>query len=295
MKLKKENKLIALAAILCVSIIACSEADLQDNKSEQVALEQKTMSGTEAPLLSANGSYEAEETEHTLSDEKVIPIILPDKLIKTAKINFEVDDYIKARKQLDSVKNKCGAYVMKEDEQHKYNRIETTVVLRVQNSYFEKLIAGIGGVAKKIDNKTIDTYDVTEEFIDLEARIKTKKAVEKRYLEILHSAHKIKDILAVENDIRAIREEIEAKEGRLRYLSNKVSFSTITITMYQEIIHEKEEYIAPGFFKKLWKSISNGWEGLLLIILGFTNIWPLLITGALTFYFVRRRIQKKKS
>jgi len=92
---------------------------------------------------------------------------------------------------------------------------------------------------------------------------------------ILKRANTIKDILAVENQLRIIREEIEATEGRLRYLDNRTSYSTINLTFYERtgrIIRSRT-----GFFSKLSKAFRMGWQGLLMFIVGLGYIWPILL------------------
>ena len=73
-----------------------------------------------------------------------------------------------------------------------------------------------------MQRKNVSVQDVTEEYLDIEARLKTKKEVEARYIEILKSKTKtVEDVLKAEEQIRIIREEIEAREGRLNYLKNQ--------------------------------------------------------------------------
>jgi Flp pilus assembly protein TadB len=73
--------------------------------------------------------------------------------------------------------------------------------------------------------------DVTEEFIDLEARIKTQKALESQFLEIMKQAHKVEDALEVQRQIAEVRTEIEKLEGRKRFLENRATLSTITVNL----------------------------------------------------------------
>src|SRR5690606_18336536 len=88
----------------------------------------------------------------------------------------------------------------------------------------------------------VNAQDVTEEYYDLETRLKTKKEVEARYIEILKSKAKtVEEILIAEDKIRYLREEIEAVEGRLRLLKNKVGLSTIQIEIYQDAYFVKEK------------------------------------------------------
>ena len=73
----------------------------------------------------------------------------------------------------------------------------------------------------------IDSQDVTEEYIDITARLKTKKELEARYLELLKKANKVEEIVSIEKEIGNLRSDIESIEGRLRYINNAVAYSTL--------------------------------------------------------------------
>ena len=88
--------------------------------------------------------------------------------------------------------------------------------------------------------------DVTEEYTDVVIRLKNKKEAEKRFLEILKQTKTIKEILDVEEHLREIREEIESKEGRLKFLNDQVSYSTINLSIYQV----SESSMLPAFLRK---------------------------------------------
>ena len=77
----------------------------------------------------------------------------------------------------------------------------------------------------------VSGQDVTEEFIDLEARIKTQKALESQFLEIMKQAHKVVDALEVQRQVAEVRTEIEKLEGRKRFLENRASLSTISVSL----------------------------------------------------------------
>jgi chromosome segregation ATPase len=72
---------------------------------------------------------------------------------------------------------------------------------------------------------------VTEEYIDLEARLRTQKALEAQFLEIMKQAHKISDALEVQRQIAEVRADIERIEGRRRFLENQSALSTITLML----------------------------------------------------------------
>ena len=77
----------------------------------------------------------------------------------------------------------------------------------------------------------VSGQDVTEDFIDLEARIKTQKALELQFLEIMKQARKVEDALQVQSQIADVRTDIEKLEGRKRLLENRSSLSTITVSI----------------------------------------------------------------
>jgi len=85
-----------------------------------------------------------------------------------------------------------------------------------------------------------------------------------------------------EEKIRVLQEEIEAKEGRLRYLSDQVSWSTINLVLFQKMPVIPNDYIAKNtFFAKAKRGFGNGWAMITDTLLLFINIWPLaLVLGA---------------
>ena len=113
--------------------------------------------------------------------------------------------------------------------------------------------------------------DVTEKFLDIQARLKTKKELENRYLELLNKASSVTEIMEVEKQIGQLRQEIESKEGRLNYLKSKISLSTLTLTFYKSVPNEVE------FGNKFKTGFKNGWDNLIWFFVFITNIWPFVL------------------
>lgn len=213
-------------------------------------------------------------------------------IIKNASIEFQVEDFEKSTENINNIVKDFNAYIASSNQSNSSYEIENTVVIRLISSKFDSLIEELMKESIYLNYKNITSEDVTEEFIDINVRLKTKKKVEKRFLDILQQARTIEDILAVENQLRVIREEIDAKEGRLKYLKDKVKYSTITLTYYEKI-----EYLsAPetGFFHKIFKAFKKGWKQLLQFIVGLVYIWPFLIILAGSIYLIRRWLLKRK-
>ncbi|UAB86503.1 DUF4349 domain-containing protein [Zunongwangia sp. SCSIO 43204] len=166
----------------------------------------------------------------------------------------------------------------------------------MNNENFNKLINDLKGTSTFIRRVEINSNDVTEEFIDIESRLKTKKEVRERYIDILRNrSGEIKDVIAAEDAIRKITEEIEAKEGRLRYLQDKVSQSTINLEINQKVDFEKEpETFEKGFFTKAKESLETDWNIITEIFLLLLSIWPILLILA-AFLLWRRKWKQRKS
>jgi Domain of unknown function (DUF4349) len=213
------------------------------------------------------------------------------QIIKTGWMRVEIKDYSGDLAKIKSIIAKHQGYISGENESSTEYSLINSLTIRVPSTEFDSLVQDITKVAHKVDNKTINLNDVTEEFIDIEARLKTKKEVEQRYMEILKKAQTVQDILLVEQQLRMIQEEIEAKEGRLKYLQNQVSLSTLSLEIHQDFAAQ------PGFkfFGKLGEALKGGWKGFLNVIVGLIYIWPLILVAGGTLFWIFKRRRKKRS
>lgn len=208
------------------------------------------------------------------------------KIIKTADVRFQVKNLSKSIVKIQAMIRKYNGYVSSAKQERQYNQIQSNITIRVGSDTFEDLLDDILREGIYLDHKNVKARDVTEEFVDIQTRLKTKRAVEKRYLEILEKAKSIEEILKVENQLRVIREEIEAKEGRLKFLVDQINYSTIQLVIYQKT--EAAEAPSPGFLSKMGKGFKTGWQGILSFIIYLTYAWPtLLVLGGGIFLGVR--------
>lgn len=247
-------------------------------------------------LLSAFGcgSNESALIEKAVGEPMVSPtnqqkaIDVERKLIKKGSVTFETEDISSTRKLIfDSIK-KYGAYTSSDQANNLLGRISNTIIIRVPAEKFDLLLNEATKDVTKFDNKKIEVKDVTEEFLDIEARVKTKKELENRYLELLEKANSVTEILEVEKQAGQLRAEIESIEGRLKYLESQVSLSTLSISFYKNVRNKTE------FRKKFKDGFKNGWENLILFFVFLTNIWPFILIGiGLIFGFKMWRKKNK--
>jgi len=221
--------------------------------------------------------------------------VIEKKIIKDARIGVEVSDYSSFRINLDSLIGIYGAYTSNDNLYNNDESINCDISIRIPEKNFEKFITNLENGDGRILYKNISARDVTEEFIDIEARLKNKKDVEKRYSELLSKAQTIKDILDIEEKLRVIREEIESTEGRLNYLKSQVSFSTIDLMITQKLDFKFQPTKEKNFFQLLIKSLDKGWKAFLQFTLFVFKLWPFIILILFVLYGIRLyRIKRNK-
>lgn len=213
-------------------------------------------------------------------------------LIKTATLSFEVNDLSSTSQKVETAIDKFNAYVGGMSQEDSYGRTTVSYEIKVPNESFEPLVALICSGVNEFETKQIDVADVTEEFIDVQARIKTKKDLEDQYSSLLDKAKTISEILEIESHLAAVRTEIESAEGRLKYLKSNVKYSTIYLDYYQE---DPEVVMESGYDIDFANSFSDGWNSFVMFFVGLTRLWPfLIILFALLAYFFAR-IRRKRA
>jgi hypothetical protein len=159
------------------------------------------------------------------------------KIIRNAEISIETDTPNDAQRKIAAIAEKYGGFVVTSESRENQSitqqlpAITVTVVVRVPSAKFGEAVEEIHRAGGRILREKISGLDVTEEYIDLEARIRTKRALEMQFLEIMKQARKVTDALEVQNQLAEVRTEIERLEGRRRFLENQSALSTITIAL----------------------------------------------------------------
>ena len=211
------------------------------------------------------------------------------KLIRNARLEFETEDLDQTAAQIRQAVDKHKGYLGSEQSLNYETRQSTTIQVRIPATSFEAFIEEISKGVTQFDEKNISARDVTEEFVDVEARLKNKKELETRYQEILKQAKNVKEILEIEREINSLRSDIESMEGRLNYLKNQVGLSTVHITYY------KETPKSVAFGQKFRQGFRSGWTNLVWFLVGLVNIWPFLILLGLAIFGLKRYLNKRKN
>lgn len=224
------------------------------------------------------------------------------KIIKNAELVFEVSAPDEYQRKISSIAESKGGYVVSSDstqqggtESRPPSKL-VKIVLRIPSAQFDAVLNDIkaSGVGTAKQEK-ITGLDVTEEFIDVEARIKTLKATEAQMMEIMKRANTINELLNVQQKLGELRSQIESLEGRLRYLQNQTSLSTITVTLQQPGTY----IVSPtGFFYRLKNAIADGLDAaaevVLFLVRAMLALLPLGLIVAVPAFFLIRYFKRRK-
>lgn len=255
--------------------------------STQIATEEEQPNAPPQDPQPKGGNQPSQPPKNQAVKQAAKPIAR--QIIKTADYRIQVENVDKSSRRANQLATKHGGYVSDSELTNSSYETSNRITIRVPIARFDSLLNDLGTDAIHTAHKRIGSQDVTEEYVDITTRLKTKIEVRDRYVDILRTKAKtVKDVLDAEEQIRIIQEEIEAKEGRLRYLKDQVGMSTIHLELYQSIEFRPEpNAFHESFSTKFVGGLKNGWNLLQGIVIFFVNIWPLLLVGGL-FWWKRR-------
>jgi len=251
---------------------------------DAAATESEAMSKFESPQqASANLTSQSGQDPVVVKGE-----VSKKKIIKDGNMSVQTEDIAASKKTLDDLVKSLNGYYEREDLQNNDQRTTYDLKIRVPSANFEKLISGIENGKDEITGKSIQARDVTEEYVDIETRLASKRNYLKRYLELLSKANTVKDILAIEENIRVLQEEIESQEGRLKLLNDQIGFSTLEVNLFRvkEFVYKPQP--KDNFSERIKKSLSGGWTAVTEVVLAMVSLWPFLLIGGGVLYLVRR-------
>jgi hypothetical protein len=179
------------------------------------------------------------------------------KIIFSGTLVVEVRDFDVARTALTALLRTHGAFFAKTDVTGDSGKKRAgTFTIKVPVEHFQPLIESLAALGNPVKNQT-DSQDVTEEFVDVAARVKNLKAEEEVLNKLLKDvAGRLDDVFRIREQIRNNRGEIEKAEGRMQSLAKLAALSTINLTL-----RETEAYVAPTAPKADSPSFEHRAEG----------------------------------
>lgn len=212
------------------------------------------------------------------SSSQTNPVASDRKIVRNAELSLESEQPEEAQKRIAAIAESKGGFVVESQQNSSDVKVDSRdivqMTIRVPADRFTETVSEIRATAKRVIVETVKGQDVTEEFIDIEARLKAKKALELQFMEIMKRATSVDDALSVQSQLANVRGEIEKIEGRKRFLENQASFSTIKIRLQTPAVFAAS---SAGFSDRLAESFENGFD----VAISFTLTLVTFVVGIL--------------
>ncbi len=284
-------------AVFCIGCGGCGGHPTGKFATVESAAPRRYESQQAQPGSEAEAVRTASALQDTAGEQGPVPQLR--KITYTAQVAIVVEDFSQIEIQVAGLITKFGGYI----SESKVDRTRSTQrtgkwVARVPVDQFEKFLDAVVEIGVP-ETRDTNAQDVTEEYVDLEARIKNKREIERRMLKLLEDrSGDIKDVIAVESELGRVREEIERMEGRVRFLTNRISLTTVTITA-----REQQNYVppqAPTFSAQIgqtWagsvRTLKEFGRGLVLFAVGLTPWLPVLAFLVIPVGWLVRRLRRR--
>jgi hypothetical protein len=212
------------------------------------------------------------------------------KIVKTGYITLEVEDIAEAMDKVADVADELGGYVVSSHKSEDEKRNSGYITIRVSADRFDEAFDRLRQLAVSVPDESTEAKDVTEEYIDLHARLHNLEATEAQYLALLERAETVEEMLKVQQALSNVRGQIEQIEGRIKYLERTSDMSLIEVSL-RETKPLAEHWSASDTFRSAVHGLTTFGRGLAtaLMWLGvFCWLWipPLVI-------WLRRRRKRR--
>ncbi|MBA2735422.1 MAG: DUF4349 domain-containing protein [Pyrinomonadaceae bacterium] len=299
--------------LLITSLLGCSQQEKVSKQDEKISFGIYDIGGGVGNTKSETAQKPAAEQEPSAEQSikttaqvslnqaeqtQTAPTVVERKIIRNAELQLEANSPEESQQKITAIAESVNGFVVESAQSGSDVKSATlntvTMTIRVPAEKFNETLDEIRKTGTRVISETVKGQDVTEEFIDIEARLKTEKALEQQFIEIMKQAKSVGDALNVQRELANVRGGIEKIEGRKRFLENQASLSTIKVRLQTPAAFSSS---STGFFYRLTESLSSGFNFALNFILAFVTfviaVLPFLLFIVLPIYlFVRYFLRK---
>ena len=217
------------------------------------------------------------------------------KIQRNANISIEVKNLDESIDKLNEIILLFNAEIISSNKGGMdFGQPYANIRIRVLSGNLDSAINEFKKLSTKIISENIYTNDVTEEFIDTEARLKIMKSTEDRFNSLLLKSETVEEIIQVEKELMRIRGDIESLEGRLNYLSKTTDTSEINLNLNEQIPITGESWKINDSFTSALQNLSSFAKWLADFIINIIVFIPAIIVIALIIIFLRKLIKNRK-
>jgi len=267
----------------------------------------------------AGSAVEAESAKQELEPSAALPVgpvyntgtdanvaATTHMIIKSAEIKLLVENTDTAINRVTQVVGDAGGYIISsrvwyqahyDGENYKYS----TITIGVPVLQFERSLNRLRGLAVKVLDESASGEDVTDQYVDLESQLTNLEATRERIKSFLDDAKTVDEALRINAELSEIERQIEEIKGRMNYLQDRSSYSTITITLEPELPEivptptpEPTPWSPGETFEDATKTLTNAYQGIVeLLIWFFIVLLPILAPPIFLVWLLWRFLTRK--
>lgn len=216
------------------------------------------------------------------------------KIIKNGDMGIAVSNMNDAKIKVDGILKKHNAYTQSETFRNTETSEELHFVIRVPHQNFDLLISSFSNGIGAVEYKNIASEDVTEEYTDVAIKLENKRIYLEKYRTLLKNAATTKDMLEIQENIRKLEDEIDVSEGRLRFIDDRVNYSTLRLSLSKEKARSSATSKI-GFGSRFSDSVAQGWNIFVTFVLGLISLWPFFLLAPFIVLIYRKWRRRKKT
>jgi hypothetical protein len=221
------------------------------------------------------------------------------RIIRHATLHVELADVDQGVSRLTGAVESVGGFISSTDSQvDQKGTARATITAYVPPAQFARVLGDLDGVGR-VTRRQIGGQDVSEEFVDLEARIRNLERHEGQLLSFMGKAQKVQDLLSLENELARVRGEIERTAGRLRFLKARTDLATIQVALVRAPLVAPPDGLFPRFVEQVKQAFAEGWSTAFSLALAAAvmaaQLSPLALPALLVWMIYRRRAGRRSS
>ncbi len=261
---------------------------LDPNASYATLPQQQNLSETTPVAFAAQGSNAS--APNSQANQAPTPSTMKRMIIRNANLTLEVGDINKALDEISNLANNSGGYVVSsnsnQDEQMgAYN--SATISIRIPAEGLKKALAQLKAFSIKVKNEDISGEDITQKYVDLQSTLNNLQTAKNQLQKIMDGATKTADVLNVFNQLTNTQGQIDLVQGQIKYYSESVALSLITINLEMKpatAIEKIRSWELGKVCKEAYQSLLTKLEDLSYSLIRFVILFlPLLLIWAVIF------------
>ena len=226
-------------------------------------------------------------------------------VIRTANMTIVVPEPSTSVQEIAALASEMGGFVVSSNvfqtffSEANVSADRASITIRVPSERLDEALSAIRDGATEVQSENISGQDVTQEFTDLQARLRNLEAAEEQLFEIMDAATETEDVLQVFNNLRQVREEIEVIQGRIQYISESARLSAITVDLIPDVAAQPLNiggWQPEGTVKEAFTALIQA-----LRFMGDAAIWsgicilPIALLIGVPLFFVVRTVRRRRS